>query len=97
MNEFAQTGTLAGSAHVVFVREHFIVERSDVADVRPHLEQHDSKVIFLAAAPIVQRGMRADVVQQGSAEFREGRNLPRQARQTGGNVKPRRKFSLILW
>ena len=80
LHELPQTGALAGGAHIIFVRDDLVVKRGDVADIRPHLEQHDAEIIFLAATPTGECGVGADVAQQRGAKFREGRDLPRQAR-----------------
>src|SRR5688572_1906308 len=42
--ELAQRFPAACCAHVGFMREDIVVERSQVANVSPHFEQHDSKV-----------------------------------------------------
>ena len=80
-------------AQVALVGVHLVVERQDVGDVGPHLEEHDAEVLRPGAAPSPELGSvlgGARRVQHRLAEPREARDLAIDPREARRDVERRR-------
>ena len=82
-DEHADGRVAASSPQIAFVRDRLVVEREHVADVRPHLDEHDAEVLVAAGAPLRQRRLGRDGGQHRAAKLGEGRDLARDRGQAG--------------
>ena len=53
--ELPQRFAATRGSHVGFMSEDIVVERGQIANVGPHLEQHHSEVFWMASAPLSNR------------------------------------------
>src|SRR4029453_4821913 len=85
-------------SHITLGRVHFVVERQDVRDKGPHLEQHDAEVVRSCAAPRAELSSvfgRARRVQHRFAEPGKPRDLAVDPRKTWRDVERRRMDDTI--